>query len=96
MELFRNKDVDFLIATDVAARVSDVSGLYGFRLFIDLIKDNSLGMISMLQGLDIVGVETVINFECPRDITTLVLKHNNLILNMHISYLCKYLQQLLS
>lgn len=43
LELFRKKNVDFLIATDVAAR-----------------------------GLDIVGVETVINFECPRDITTYV------------------------
>lgn len=43
LELFRKKEVDFLIATDVAAR-----------------------------GLDIVGVETVINFECPRNITTYV------------------------
>ncbi|KAH7429254.1 hypothetical protein KP509_09G038600 [Ceratopteris richardii] len=43
LELFRKGEVDFLIATDVAAR-----------------------------GLDIVGVETVINFECPRDITTYV------------------------
>eukprot|EP00250_Pteridium_aquilinum_P010415 c19370_g1_i2 orf=528-3065(-) len=43
LELFKKRDVDFLIATDVAAR-----------------------------GLDIVGVETVINFECPRDITTYV------------------------
>lgn len=43
LELFKKGDVDFLIATDVAAR-----------------------------GLDIVGLETVINFECPRDITTYV------------------------
>lgn len=43
LELFKKREVDFLIATDVAAR-----------------------------GLDIVGVETVINFECPRDITTYV------------------------
>ncbi|MCO5592482.1 hypothetical protein L7F22_046485 [Adiantum nelumboides] len=43
LELFKKRDVDFLIATDVAAR-----------------------------GLDIVGVETVINFECPRDIITYV------------------------
>ncbi|KAI5077374.1 hypothetical protein GOP47_0007198 [Adiantum capillus-veneris] len=43
LEVFKKRDVDFLIATDVAAR-----------------------------GLDIVGVETVINFECPRDITTYV------------------------
>ncbi|XP_010920141.1 DEAD-box ATP-dependent RNA helicase 28 isoform X2 [Elaeis guineensis] len=38
LELFRRQEVDFLIATDVAAR-----------------------------GLDIVGVQTVINFACPRD-----------------------------
>ncbi|KAJ7567763.1 hypothetical protein O6H91_01G006000 [Diphasiastrum complanatum] len=43
LESFRKQDVNFLIATDVAAR-----------------------------GLDIIGVETVINFECPRDITTYV------------------------
>ncbi|KAJ8467989.1 hypothetical protein OPV22_030541 [Ensete ventricosum] len=38
LEQFRKQEVDFLIATDVAAR-----------------------------GLDIVGVQTVINFACPRD-----------------------------
>ncbi|XP_072955239.1 DEAD-box ATP-dependent RNA helicase 28 [Typha angustifolia] len=38
LELFRKQEVDFLIATDVAAR-----------------------------GIDIVGVQTVINFACPRD-----------------------------
>ncbi|CAI9116972.1 OLC1v1018276C1 [Oldenlandia corymbosa var. corymbosa] len=43
LELFRKQQVDFLIATDVAAR-----------------------------GLDIIGVETVINFACPRDLTTYV------------------------
>ncbi|ERM97717.1 hypothetical protein AMTRI_Chr09g38990 [Amborella trichopoda] len=43
LELFRKQEVDFLIATDVAAR-----------------------------GLDIVGVQTVINFACPRDITSYV------------------------
>ncbi|XP_020584076.1 DEAD-box ATP-dependent RNA helicase 28 [Phalaenopsis equestris] len=43
LELFRKQKVDFLIATDVAAR-----------------------------GLDIVGVQTVISFACPRDITSYV------------------------
>ncbi|XP_011652411.1 DEAD-box ATP-dependent RNA helicase 28 isoform X2 [Cucumis sativus] len=43
LELFRKQQVDFLIATDVAAR-----------------------------GLDIIGVETVINFACPRDLTSYV------------------------
>ncbi|ONM56324.1 ATP-dependent RNA helicase DRS1, partial [Zea mays] len=41
LELFRKQEVDFLIATDVAAR-----------------------------GIDIVGVQTVINFACPRDVKT--------------------------
>ncbi|PSS31244.1 DEAD-box ATP-dependent RNA helicase [Actinidia chinensis var. chinensis] len=40
LELFRKQQVEFLIATDVAAR-----------------------------GLDIIGVQTVINFVCPRDLT---------------------------
>ncbi|KAG8048674.1 hypothetical protein GUJ93_ZPchr0009g1019 [Zizania palustris] len=39
LELFKKQEVDFLIATDVAAR-----------------------------GIDIVGVRTVINFACPRDV----------------------------
>ncbi|KAG9442652.1 hypothetical protein H6P81_018506 [Aristolochia fimbriata] len=43
LELFRKQEVDFLIATDVAAR-----------------------------GLDIIGVQSVINFACPRDITSYV------------------------
>lgn len=43
LELFRKQEVDFLIATDVAAR-----------------------------GLDIVGVQTVINYACPRDVTSYV------------------------
>lgn len=43
LELFRKQQVEFLIATDVAAR-----------------------------GLDIVGVQTVISFACPRDITSYV------------------------
>eukprot|EP01018_Ginkgo_biloba_P019412 Gb_16576 [translate_table: standard] len=43
LEQFRKQEVDFLIATDVAAR-----------------------------GLDIIGVRTVINFACPRDITCYV------------------------
>ncbi|CAN1801557.1 DEAD-box ATP-dependent RNA helicase 28 [Linum perenne] len=43
LEQFRKQQVDFLIATDVAAR-----------------------------GLDIVGVQTVINFACPRDLTSYV------------------------
>ncbi|EYU38793.1 hypothetical protein ABFS82_03G071400 [Erythranthe guttata] len=43
LEIFRRQEVDFLIATDVAAR-----------------------------GLDIIGVQTVINFECPRDLTSYV------------------------
>ncbi|EPS70742.1 hypothetical protein M569_04012, partial [Genlisea aurea] len=43
LELFRKQEVDFLIATDVAAR-----------------------------GLDIIGVQTVINFSCPRDLTSYV------------------------
>lgn len=41
LDLFRKQEVDFLIATDVAAR-----------------------------GIDIVGVRTVINFSCPRDVKT--------------------------
>ncbi|KAL6851939.1 hypothetical protein ACP4OV_020124 [Aristida adscensionis] len=41
LELFKKQEVDFLIATDVAAR-----------------------------GIDIVGVRTVINFACPRDVKT--------------------------
>ncbi|PIN17291.1 ATP-dependent RNA helicase [Handroanthus impetiginosus] len=43
LELFKKQEVDFLIATDVAAR-----------------------------GLDIIGVQTVINFACPRDLTSYV------------------------
>ncbi|KAI3929106.1 hypothetical protein MKW92_027689 [Papaver armeniacum] len=43
LEVFRKQEVDFLIATDVAAR-----------------------------GLDIIGVKTVINFACPRDLTSYV------------------------
>ncbi|XVF63671.1 hypothetical protein PTKIN_Ptkin09bG0105200 [Pterospermum kingtungense] len=43
LEHFRKQEVDFLIATDVAAR-----------------------------GLDIIGVQTVINYACPRDITSYV------------------------
>ncbi|XP_071691532.1 DEAD-box ATP-dependent RNA helicase 28-like [Rutidosis leptorrhynchoides] len=43
LELFRRQEVDFLIATNVAAR-----------------------------GLDIIGVKTVINYECPRDLTSYV------------------------
>ncbi|XP_057971965.1 DEAD-box ATP-dependent RNA helicase 28-like [Malania oleifera] len=43
LELFRKQQVEFLIATDVAAR-----------------------------GLDIIGVQTVINYACPRDITSYV------------------------
>ncbi|TVU50283.1 hypothetical protein EJB05_01649, partial [Eragrostis curvula] len=41
LEVFKKQEVDFLIATDVAAR-----------------------------GIDIVGVRTVINFSCPRDVKT--------------------------
>lgn len=41
LELFKKQEVDFLVATDVAAR-----------------------------GIDIVGVRTVINFACPRDVKT--------------------------
>ncbi|KAF3786132.1 DEAD-box ATP-dependent RNA helicase 28 [Nymphaea thermarum] len=43
LELFRKQQVDFLIATDVAAR-----------------------------GLDIIGVQTVVNFSCPQDINSYV------------------------
>ncbi|XP_072063973.1 DEAD-box ATP-dependent RNA helicase 28-like [Arachis hypogaea] len=43
LEQFRKQEVDFLIATDVAAR-----------------------------GLDIIGVQTVINYACPRDLTSYV------------------------
>lgn len=43
LELFRKQGVDFLIATDVAAR-----------------------------GLDIIGVQTVINYSCPRDLNSYI------------------------
>ncbi|KAL5778225.1 hypothetical protein ACOSP7_011151 [Xanthoceras sorbifolium] len=43
LELFRKQQVEFLIATDVAAR-----------------------------GLDIIGVQTVINYACPRDLNSYV------------------------
>ncbi|CAH8362742.1 unnamed protein product [Eruca vesicaria subsp. sativa] len=43
LELFRKQEVDFLIATDVAAR-----------------------------GLDIIGVQTVINYACPREIDSYI------------------------
>ncbi|KAJ0251226.1 DEAD-box ATP-dependent RNA helicase 28 [Hirschfeldia incana] len=43
LELFRKQEVDYLIATDVAAR-----------------------------GLDIIGVQTVINYACPREIDSYV------------------------
>ncbi|KAJ7963849.1 DEAD-box ATP-dependent RNA helicase [Quillaja saponaria] len=43
LELFRKQEVEYLIATDVAAR-----------------------------GLDIIGVRTVINFACPRDLTSYI------------------------
>ncbi|KAL5706470.1 RNA helicase [Ranunculus cassubicifolius] len=43
LELFKKQEVDYLIATDVAAR-----------------------------GLDIIGVKTVINFACPRDLTSYI------------------------
>ncbi|KAL9319766.1 hypothetical protein ACSQ67_011605 [Phaseolus vulgaris] len=43
LEQFRKQQVEFLVATDVAAR-----------------------------GLDIIGVQTVINFSCPRDLTSYV------------------------
>ncbi|KAF3452509.1 hypothetical protein FNV43_RR02942 [Rhamnella rubrinervis] len=43
LEIFKKQEVDFLIATDVAAR-----------------------------GLDIVGVQTVVNYACPRDITSYI------------------------
>ncbi|XP_010542208.1 PREDICTED: DEAD-box ATP-dependent RNA helicase 28 [Tarenaya hassleriana] len=43
LELFRKQEVDFLIATDVAAR-----------------------------GLDIIGVQTVINYACPRELDSYV------------------------
>ncbi|KAL5557859.1 hypothetical protein UlMin_034070 [Ulmus minor] len=43
LELFRRHEVDFLIATDIAAR-----------------------------GLDIIGVNTVINYACPRDLNSYV------------------------
>lgn len=43
LELFRKQEVDYLIATDVAAR-----------------------------GLDIIGVQTVVNFACPRDLTSYI------------------------
>ncbi|TKY46841.1 DEAD-box ATP-dependent RNA helicase 28 [Spatholobus suberectus] len=43
LEQFRKQQVEFLVATDVAAR-----------------------------GLDIIGVQTVINFACPRDLTSYV------------------------
>ncbi|XP_051124355.1 DEAD-box ATP-dependent RNA helicase 28 [Andrographis paniculata] len=43
MELFRKQEVDFLLATDVAAR-----------------------------GLDVIGVQTVINFACPTDLKSYI------------------------
>lgn len=69
--------MDFLIATDVAARVSIKynSKLKSVPINIKLIcscRDDG-GAISLLyfvfQGLDIIGVQTVINFACPRDLT---------------------------
>lgn len=131
LESFRTQEVDFLIATDVAARVSAwncflridfLLGLVGYQsrehvfcsmfftcsnpthslirkfkgflhcmgfifvFYVNLIDWVQHGYIPLLwpfstvflvtdlfhmyiQGLDIVGVETVINFHCPADIT---------------------------
>lgn len=110
LESFRKQEVDFLIATDVAARVSisdhflwidylcqDWSRLWILRTrghsFLKVFTAWNLfftwsGGIKIayswltwtvclvtdffhvfIQGLDIVGVETVINFHCPSDIT---------------------------
>ncbi|OMO75436.1 hypothetical protein COLO4_26129 [Corchorus olitorius] len=61
LERFRRQEVDFLIATDVAAR-----------------------------GLDIIGVQTVINYACPRDITRMA---NCFFFFFFFFFLCSYVHR---
>ncbi|RWW51779.1 hypothetical protein BHE74_00041846, partial [Ensete ventricosum] len=79
LEQFRKQEVDFLIATDVAARVNFAKYhndsvllscdplLETFGIDILLSKLMTIFYCLLEQGLDIVGVQTVINFACPRD-----------------------------
>ncbi|KAK9164505.1 hypothetical protein Syun_005407 [Stephania yunnanensis] len=68
LELFRKQEVDFLIATDVAARKLPLD----FVLPNCFISDDILQDDTLSEGLDIIGVQTVINFACPRDLTSYV------------------------
>lgn len=73
LELFRKQEVDFLIATDVAARVSIRSKQLIFKILFSVVSSYAFSPLEhcrvwSFQGLDIIGVQTVINYACPREI----------------------------